>query len=167
MAVVSRLSGNITNRDASPRVKNNEAIEGGFLHEAIGYVAATNGDSIASVYRFAQIPSNARISEILVSCADLGTTTAADFGLYRTTEDGGAVVDVDRFASALSLSSGALAKVESLLESGNIVLADMEKMVWEMLGLSADPGYMYDIAATLTGACDGSGSLVVQARYQK
>lgn len=165
MAVVSRLSGVITNRDASPRALSNPELAGGMLKEASGLISAVNGDSVGSKYRICEIPSNAKLSEILVSCQDLGTTTAADIGIYETTENGGAVVDADRFASGLSLSSGALSKVESLFESGVLALADMEKPLWEMLGLSVDPYKKYDIVATLTGACDGSGSLVMQVRY--
>lgn len=167
MGVVDKLSGSLTNRDASPQVINNSSVERGRLKEAIGVIALANGDSIGSTLRFCQVPSNARLSELLVSCPDIGSTTTMDLGIYETTENGGAVVDADRFAAALSLKDGALVKSEALYESGVLTLADAEKPLWQMLGLSADPCKYYDIVGTLTGAADAAGTVVVQARYQE
>lgn len=167
MAVVAVKSGNITSRDASPRVKSNPSVVGGKLQSAVGVAAISNGDSVGSTYRMFQIPSNARMDELLISAPDIGTTTIADFGIYETTDNGGLAVDADRFASAQSLKDGALAKFDVLHESGSIALSDLEKPLWEMLGLTEDPGKNYDVVATLTGAADAAGSLAVLCRYQQ
>lgn len=165
MAVVTVKSGAITNRDASPQVRNSNFTQGAALKEFVGTLEATSGDSIASIYKFGSIPSNARMSELLLSCDDLGTTTVADFGLYRSTKDGAAVVDADFFGSAVSLKDGALANSNILNESGVIDIAEMEQAVWQLLGLSSDPGVMYDVCATLTAACDGSGTITLRGKY--
>lgn len=165
MAVVNVKAAVITNRDATPKVISNANIQKGMLNEAVGVCAIANGDSIASTYRFAQIPSNARVSQVLLYSPDIGTTTIADFGLYDTTDNGAAVVDADFFASAVSLKDGALNAQDITHEAGVFSIANAEKMVWEALGLSADPSKMYDVAATLTAAADAAGSVALKVQY--
>jgi hypothetical protein len=165
MAVVTVKSGAITNRDASPKVLSNPVLQGGRVKECSGTVEVTTGNDIASIYVLASVPSNARVSQVLVYSDDMGTATAADIGLYRTTADGGAVVDADFFASALSLNGGALNGSDVTHESGVYGVEDREKTLWEGLGLSADPQIMYDICATLTAAADVGGTLSVAVKY--
>lgn len=165
MAVVTSKSLAITNRDSSPGKLSNSNIAKANLKEAVGVVEAANGDSIGSKYIFAQIPSNARVSQLLVYSDDIGITTAADFGLYKSTADGGAVVDADLFASAVSLSGGALNGSDITHESAVFDPDDGEKMLWEALGLSSDPNLMYDVVATLTAAADAAGTICLKVRY--
>lgn len=166
MAVVNIKSGSITNRDASPRVLSNSNLMGAHLKEFIGLCTSTSGDNIDSVYRFGQIPSNARISQILLYCDDLGSTTIADFGLHDTTENGAAVVDRTFFASAVSLKDGALNGSDITHEDADDTsLANMEKMIWQQLGLSADPNKFYDVTAMLTAANNGTGSILLKVAY--
>jgi len=168
MAVVTTKAAGITNRDSSPQVKINSILGAGVLREAVGKVEIANGDSIASRYVLCEIPSNARVSQVLVYSDDVGTTTVADFGLYQTTANGGAVADVDFFASALVLNAGALNGTDITYEAANTGVTDpdaCEKFVWQALGLSADPKLMYDVCATLTAAADGAGTLSIKVRY--
>lgn len=166
MAVVNVKSAVITNRDSSPKVLSNSNLSAANLVESIGKVTSTSGDSIDSVYRFCQIPSNARVSQLLLYSDDLGSTTIADFGLHDTTENGGAVVDRDFFASAVSLKDGALNGVDITHEAaGAYALANSEKMIWQALGLTSDPCKMYDVTAMLTAANDGTGSIVLKTSY--
>lgn len=165
MAVETRKSGAITNRDSSPKVQNNANIAKGVLKEFVGTLETVNGDSIGSVYILGSLPSNARVSQLLLYSDDIGTTTIADFGIYRTTEDGGAVVDADHFASAVSLKDGALNGSDITHEAGVFDVADVEQPLWQALGLSSDPGVMYDVAATLTAAADAAGTISVKCRY--
>ncbi len=167
MAVVTTKSGPITNRDSLPRLKNSPALDGGFLREVVGTCETVSGDSIGSKLIFCSIPSNSRISQILVYADDIGATTIADFGLYKTTVDGGAVVDADFIGSAISLKDGALNGTDITHESGINDPDDVEKLVWEALGLSADPSCMYDVVATLTAAADAAGTLTMKVRYQQ
>lgn len=165
MAVVAVKSQSITDRDSLPRVPVNARIDGAFNHHSRDVCAIANGDSIASVYRFFQVPSNALVEAIRLSCPDIGTTTAGDVGLYRTTSDGGAVVDADFFASAVSLSGGALNKSDITHESGVYTLANARKMLWEALGLTEDPKIMYDVALTLTAAADAAGTVLLEGDW--
>lgn len=164
MAVVDVLSNAITNRDAVPQVKNDQ-IEGGRLIECCSTVEVTTGNSSASTYRMFQVPSNARVSQLLVYSDDMGTATAGDIGVYQTTANGSAVVDADHFASALSLNGGALSGSDVTHESGVFGVEDAEKPLWEALGLSADPNIMYDVVLTLTADSDTGGTFTLKGRY--
>lgn len=167
MAVVTPSSAAIVNANAG--IHNNARIVKGPILEAVGLYELANGDSIASIYRLVRVPSNARISQILLSC-DAITTCAGDVGIYQTAGNGGAVVDVDFFASAQSLAS-ALANSDITHEAdpadagAGFGKSDTEKALWEALGLSVDPGIEYDIALTLTAAAGSAGTVSLKARY--
>ncbi len=163
MATENLLSQPITNRDSIPAVKNNAHIDNN-LKEVIGRILAGTGD-LGSTYRFGQIPSNARVSQLLLYSADMGTTGLADFGLYQTTENGSAVVDADFFASAVDMKAAALNGVDITHESGIFSLANAEKQLWEALGLAADPCIFYDVVATTTEAFQAAGNVVLKIRY--
>lgn len=163
MAVVNVKSSTITNADASPMVKNSPLLERAMVRECVGQAAAANGDSIGSTYRLARLPSHARVSQVLLSCTAI-TTCAGDVGIYRTADDGGAVVDADLFASAASLAT-ALVNSDVTRESGVITVANMEKTLWELAGLSADPKVMYDVVITLTAAAGSAGTVGLIVRY--
>lgn len=165
MAVVTTKSGVITNRDATPAVLNNPSVDGGMLKEAAGTIESVNGDSIGSKYVMCQVPSNARISQVLLYCDDVGTTTVADIGIYQTTANGAAVVDADFFGSAVSIKDGALNAVDVTHESGVYDIDDVEKPLWSALGLSADPGRFYDVVLTLTAASDSAGTVSLKVKY--
>ena len=164
MAVENLLSGGITNRDATPRVKNNSLIEGR-MRAAAGTVEVSASASISSTYRFFQIPSNCRVDQILLYSDDLGTTGLTDIGIYQTTENGGAVVDADFFASAVDVKTAALNGSDVTHESGAYDIDDVEKPLWQALGLSADPCRAYDVVATLTEAASAGGTMSLKCRY--
>ena len=159
-------SQSITNRNSTPRVLNNARLSGSVLMSATERVVLTSGtDGVASIHRLFELPSNAVISRVFFSAPDIGTTTAADIGLYRTTADGGAVVDADFIASAQALNAGPYESVDITRESAVITPANRNTPIWSILGLSADPQVRYDVALTLTGAADGSGSVDVTVQY--
>lgn len=157
MAVVTTKSTVITNRDATPAVINDGRLEKGSLRSSHGYVTAVNGDSIGSKFVVASVPSTAMVRKVLLSCVAI-TTCAADIGVYRNTADGGAVVDVDMFGSAVSLAS-ALNNSDVTNESTTFTVAEQEKPLWQAAGLTSNPGGSLDIVLTLTAAA-GSGGVV-------
>lgn len=159
MAVVNVKSTVITNADALPAVINTAQLADGQLRNKRGVVAVANGDSINSTYRFGRIKSNDLVQSVLLSCTAI-TGGAMDVGLYRTANDGGAVVDADFFASAQSIAT-ALAQTNITRESGVVTVANMEKPLWEALGLSADPQVEYDVVGTLTAAAAAAGSMAL------
>jgi hypothetical protein len=135
------------------------------MREAAGTITPTAAAEAASTYRFCRVPSNARISQILVTAADFTTAGAVDIGIYQTAENGGAVVDADLFASAFVLSGGPFANSDQTFESGQYTVAEAEKMLWEVLGLSADSQRDYDVVMTVTTAFNGGQAMHLKVRW--
>lgn len=165
MAVVTTKSAQVTNRDATPNVLNNpnQGAEGR-VRSVFGKVAAVNGDSVASKYIFTGVPSNARVDKVRLYSAAFGVGAATDVGVYRNTDDGGAVVDADFFGSAIDISA-AVNGTEISHESGVYTIAKREQPLWQAVGLSADPRTTLDIVATLTGAAAASGDVGVYVDF--
>lgn len=147
----------ITNADATPATINTAQLANGRERSMRGVVTATTTKDIGSTYRFFRIKSNDLVKQLLLDNASWGASCTADFGLYKTAADGGAVVDADFFASAIDMNTANRA-LDITRESGVITVANMEKTVWELLGLSADPQIEYDVAATLTAATAATGA---------
>ncbi len=168
MGVVNTTCTAITNGDATPRVLSNPVIQGATVKENCGIVAAVSGDSIASTYRIGRVRSNARVSQILISNTAI-TTCAGDVGLYKIAADGGAVVDADFFASAVSLAT-AQSNVDVTHEAGGTGntygdLTKKEMPLWQALGLTSDPNLFYDVVITLTAAAGSAGVVAGLTRY--
>ncbi len=163
MAVVNTKSTAITNADATPKVANNSYIENGKMRVSVGTVEVAAADDDASVFRFVRIPSGARVHSIRVFCDALTSGTSFDCGIYKNSADGGAVVDVDSFASAVDLSTAITAGTEIRFEAADI--AQIEKRMFEQAGvaLAADPFLEYDICLTANtiGSAAGTISLAV------
>lgn len=154
-AVVTVKSTVLTNRDALPSVINKAFLDGARVRHKRGVVTVTNGDSVASTYRFGTIKSNDLVKQIVIDCGACGAGCQFNVGLYDTTGNGGAVVSVSLFATALDVSA-ALRAVDITRQSGTITVANMEKRVWELLGLAADPMKEYDVCATILNAAAGA-----------
>ena len=165
MAIVDRKSQAITNATATPVVFNSPARGYGEVKEVVAVIASAADDTANSIGRFFRLPSNARVSNLLITAADATTAGAIDVGLY--TVDGGAVVDADFFASALDLAAGPYAEAEIKHESTvSYTTANVEKMIWELLGLTSDPGKEYDVAYTITTTFNGGPTAIaLKARY--
>lgn len=166
MAVTNRSSQAITNATSTPVVLSDPALNAGYLRERSAVVASAADDSSTSIFRFVRVPSNARISQVLLSAADATTAGAINIGVYQTSENGGAVVDADLFASAVDLASGPYNNSEVTFESGEYTYTESEKPLWEVLGLTVDPQRDYDIAATISTTFNGGPtSIRLAVRY--
>ncbi|GAB2493947.1 hypothetical protein [Arenimonas alkanexedens] len=166
MAVENVKSAAITTADAAPPLPNQVPMRlaNARVRESIGRAAIPASASIGSIARVLRIKSSDRVGALLLSCTAL-TGAAADVGLYDIpTVNAGAVVDVDLFASAQSIAT-ALANTDVLRESGTITVARLEEPVWQLLGLTADPGKQYDIALTFTAATTPAGDVALRAQF--
>jgi hypothetical protein len=165
MAAEHLKSAVITNATATPLVLSNSVIANGRMHEGCGTVTPAAAAEANSTYRFCRVPSNCRISQVLLTAADFTTAGAVNIGIYQTAENGGAVVDADLFASAVVMSGGPYENLDVTYESDEYTTAESEKMLWEVLGLSADSNREYDIAATVTTQFDGGQAMNLKVRY--
>lgn len=165
MATEALKSGNITNRDSTPAVKINAAIAGGVMHGAAGTVEVTTDSDAGSTYRMFSIPSNARVHKLNVYTDAALTNFAADIGIYKSTADGGTVVDADHFGSAVDLATSAENGTDVTHESGVNNIDDVEKPLWQALGLTSDPNLIYDVVLTSTTASGAAGTLSLKGSW--
>lgn len=168
MAVDLTLKGtSITNREATPRVLNNNGLgEGGDEKCVYGYIASVTASlSATSIIRLVSVPSNALVSALFIQSA-AQAAGKFDIGLYRTNSDGGAVVDQDFFATAVDCAS-AVVQTDILNESGTNTIAKQAQPIWQAAGMTSDPKAMLDICATVitTDVTTGTGALSLRARY--
>ena len=164
MAVANTKSTHITNADATPPVLTNSYIGKGALYEAVGTVETAAADDAASVYRLVRVPSNARVSSILLATDAITGATTSDVGVYQTADNGGAVVDADLFATDVDISTAATVFTELLLEATATDISKVEKRLWELLGLSVDPMRDYDIAVTVNDVT-AAGTISMKLKY--
>ena len=164
MAIVTTKSSTITNRDATPVVLANDYLAKSVTFHATGVVAAANGDSIGSSYKFASIPSNAYIMSVILA-NDAITGASATIDLYDTTANGGAIVPSTGsgvISTAISVATATTDRFTMTVSNAN-----SEKRVWELLGLSADPVKYYDVVMTLTAAATAAGSISLSVLYSQ
>lgn len=156
MAVELVNSTQIANDVATPKVLNNPFTTRGPAERSVAKVTVGATASIASIYRFFRVRSGDRVS-VLRLANTIGTAGVGrdnDIGLYDI--EGGAVVDVNFFAKAVSMVSERATWTELLPGAAaggtNITPANSETRIWEQLGLSADPMKDYDVAMTVNEA---------------
>lgn len=159
MAVVNLKSAPITDADANVAVNSYKS--GARPKAAIGISAVANGDSIGSTYRLVRVQSNARVTDAMVFCTAI-TSAAANIGLYQTAANGGAVVDADFFAAAQTIATASNGINILGANTATYGPANREKRIWEVLGLTADPGIYYDVVVTLTAAATAGGTVGVE-----
>lgn len=96
--------------------------------------------------RWCSIKSSDRIFEILYTAdANMGATATYDWGLWLPGVDhDGAVVSRLLFYDGLD-QAGALDRTDIFIGNA-LTTIDKGKRVWELLGLSEDPGLTYEIA---------------------
>lgn len=161
-AVVNVKSAQITNADTAGSYLNKAFLARALVRSSRAIATVTNGDSIASTYRFVRIRSNDVVKAVQINNQSCGAACTGDVGLYAT--NGGAVVDADFFGSAIDLNTARLAPLDVTRESGAgpSIVGNMEKRVWEALGLAADPQVEYDVAITLVAAAAATGIVSVE-----
>lgn len=156
----------ITNAVATPKVFTSSNISAGRLFEASSAATVSATQASGDTIRLVRVPSNARISQVLLSTGDATTAGAIDIGVYQTADNGSTVVDADLFASALALTGGPFNNSDQTFESGEYTYAESAKPLWEVLGLSADSNREYDIVATVTTTGNGMDTTIaLKVRY--
>lgn len=162
MATEAIKSTPITNADATPAVLNKASVDGARERHKRGVATAVLAAAdVGSTYRFFRVKSNDLVTKLVLDNVAFGGAAAMDIGLYKTAKDGGAVVDADFFASAVSVVA-AQRSLDVLRESGVITVANMEKRIWELLGLTEDPGIDYDVVGTVTTIFAAAGAMCLQ-----
>jgi hypothetical protein len=172
MAVVTVLSQYLTNQAASPRVLTGAYIAGQKSVDAVSNVVVGASDSAGSLYKYFRIPSNARV--VNVSCMNDANTSGTSYkcGVYFSSDSsssGVVVANSDQiFFSAVSMASAR--NVWTTLYSPQILSAsfsivNVEKRIWELLGLAADPVATYEVVITAVTPGSAGGNMALQISY--
>jgi hypothetical protein len=158
----------VTNLDAVPLVREPSHRDSGMLQESTSAIVTAAAQPAADILHMVKVPSNARVSQVLLSNPTAAVAGAVDCGLYTKGVDGTyTVVDADFFASAQALTA-ALVNSDITHESGVYTTANTEKALWEALGLTADPKIDYFISLTITTTFNtGPTSLALKVRWSK
>lgn len=164
MGTANTKSTVITNADATTPTTNNGYLSRATVFEAAGVVEVAAADDNNSVYRFARVPSNAYVTGLNLSCDAITGGTDYNFGIHQTAANGGAVVTDNLFADAVDLST-ALVNSNILFKGTGPDIANGEKRLWELLGLTSDPKREYDVTATGITVGTGAGTILLRVRY--
>ena len=162
MAVANTKSTAITAADASPPTLSNSHLAAGVLRESVGTVETLAADDELSLYRLVRLPSNARISSILLATDAITGATASTVGVWQTADNDGAVVDADEFATVDISSASAFTEV--LNEAVATEIADCEKRLWDKLGLTADTLRDYDICVQVNDVT-AAGTISMKVKW--
>jgi hypothetical protein len=155
------LSDLITNRDATPPVRNSDN-EGGYLIGAVAYATISATITSADIVHMIPVPSHAKVFDVQLSAADATTALAADVGLYLKNADGTyTAVDVDFFATAYDFTNGPIWNFSVVNESATNTPAKQTQPLWQSAaGLSADPQRDYFVSLTITTTGNGGPTTV-------
>jgi hypothetical protein len=185
MAVVTTKSPSIINWDASPIFipTTGEGCEGP-LRVVNDSLTSVVGDSIASIYRFCRIPTNAKIKKVLLNVFTASTAGAGDIEIAfsDSATDGtqpslaGGIVQITGpadnklFVSAQSLT--ATQKQVDITFNNIFTAAHQNLPLWQVLvnlgatQFVADPGGFFDIVMKLTTAVTvTAGIIAIECDY--
>lgn len=165
MAVANTKATNVTNPDSTPSKANPLHIHSARLYEIVGTVEVAAADDDNSVYRMARVHSSWRISSIEVFNDAITSGSVYDLGLWDTAENGGAVVSQELWASDVTMVSARATPTELTYEATATNIDKIEKRLWELAGLTSDPGKWYDIAFKATTVGSGAGTISLRVRY--
>lgn len=165
------LSDIVTDRDATPPVRQDVTNFGGVLRETLAIVASSATEAITTNFVMMPIPSNARMSELSIRHAEAGTTGQGNIGVMRLVDGaytftGG---DADFFASAYDFDDAGVATdawVDVTFESGVYTEALANLALWEAIGLTEDPNEELFVAIDVSEVfLGGPTSISMRARY--
>jgi hypothetical protein len=165
----------ITNRDATPKALTDAYISGGETKVSQGWVKTGASDAAASTYILASVPSNARLDSLDFQCDSLGSGCQVNIGAYYPTfipagtglagSLANTAINSSVFASAQSCSN-AVART-NLITQANLEPWQQEQPLWQMVGLTSDPGpeLSIDLVVSVKVATAAAGYVGLNAKY--
>jgi len=157
-------SASITNDDATPIVLNTAGAGAPApMFTVDDYKTIPAALSITSRVALVRIPSNCKVKSVVFESEAQGAGKF-DLGLYRP--NGGTVIDADFFASAIDCAS-LVTPTEVVNESTQYSMNERVLPLWQAAGLSADPGGLFDVVATVvtTDVTTGTGRIGVRVGF--
>jgi len=156
--MTTRNTGLVANVLASPPVLNDAAELHGVVRVASGTVELLAGDSTDNdVVLLAPISSKATIQSLLIGSDTLGGSCTFNVGVHNYD---GTVGDEDAFATSVA---DAAAMTDVRYEAATINTAGQK--LWELAGLSSDPGGMLYVSITFAATGGTAGTLSWDITY--
>lgn len=156
----------LVNTYATPPVANASGVDSGMLQvkAATCAIPAVATDLANSVYTFCQVASNDILTSVEFGSTAL-TAGAISLGLFVSNSLTVAATNSDHlFATSINCAS-AVAPADKRFT--NLSVTTGGQRVWQLLGLSSDPGTVYDLAAYSTTAATAAGTLYCKVQYTR
>lgn len=183
MATEALKGTGITNLDATPVVPNTSG-EGasGHLRVATDNIASTAGVTVGSTYKIVRIPTNAKIKQVLFSCAAHGGSAAFDIDVAYSdsTTDGtqaslqGNIVQISAADNKLfgaAQSAASQLKNSDVTFNGTFTSAHKNLPLWQVLlnlgttDYTTDPKGFFDLMLKSTATDTSGGNLELMVYY--
>lgn len=143
-----------------------KAIEGVYaaatLRQINSEIAVAVGDSTNSLRYVAELPADAILDP--TSSYFFGATGISDFDVGIAYPNGGAVISADCLVNGDDISS---AGSQTLIGHGTLTAANANKRVWELAGLSANPGGNLSIVTKQNAGTAAAAKVLFNLRYSK
>jgi len=148
----------VANQLASPQVLNDAAELHGVLRTACGTVELEAGDSTDNdVVLLAPLPSKSTINQLFVGTDDFGGSCTYNVGVHNYD---GTVADEDCFATTVGDDAG-MADVRHEVAA----ITTVGQKLWEIAGLSSDPGGLLYVSITFAATGGTAGTLSWNISY--
>lgn len=169
MAVVNVNSNQLTNFYSQPVILSNSFVSGGGDFTATDLCAMGASDSATSTYRFCRVRSNALILGINVMNDANTAGTSYKCGVLLPNSGGVVSTASDQiFFSAVTMASARSVWTPlsfPSIQGGGGAVANVQKRIWELCGLTSDPSAEYEIAVTAVTAGSAGGNLALQVNW--
>ena len=180
MSVFTVKSAAIKNRDASPPLLSNPEVAQGYAKTVLGVENTSNfGSDIGAAgtaIKCISIPSNGRLQSLDFATGTLGTS-AIDIAVYYPTSipQGGANAPALSLAGtcvASSLFTSNIAGLDTMRAwtdamgiNATPTLQNRIKPLWQLVGLTTDPGFDFDLGFSVRTAVSINGYVGLRATY--
>lgn len=143
-----RKSSMITDLDAH-LLQGNDRF-GGTLSRIAANSAKAAGESTGDIYPVLRVFTGWVLNSLVLQTAAWGASGVVEIGCYDTAENGGVVIVASAFGSAIDVS-GALAKIDLLMEAATQTPDKVNTRLRDILGMAAGTADKWvDIALTAT-----------------
>ncbi len=167
MGAVTVKSTAISNADQLfPRLPVPTYLGNGDMLVATGVATVGVGDTAGSIYRLCRVSSGSRIHEMKITNTAMAGCTSCQVGVYRTADqsgNAGASVSAALFGTGIDLSVAQTEPYDVIFN--NLGIENVEKRVWELLGLTSDPQVLYDVTIKSVTQSGAVGTLSMILAY--
>jgi hypothetical protein len=158
----------------------NTAGEGGaaLLQQISDTVIVASGDNTSSTYSFVRLPTTAHVKSVRLYTTSIASAGAADFNVrYSDAINDGTPANLQGTVPQLSSANNKLfGAAQSMVASGspydltyanatNFPLGSENQPLWQVLGLTTDPGGFLDIVAYVTTIVTTGGVAMLRVDY--